>query len=178
MTHPKHKSSPKGKRTKGTTPKKSLPIGLRSAKLIRDNAKSAVIVPVAERPWLMSLVIGEVIHMPINFKGQGFINARVTGACFHPTLAGIPGCELGHATQEFDAEADWHTVLTKAAWGSNRPAPTTEMTMRAAQGWFVLDFEPTHFPREWQARAKKRRAEVAASGMSRPSGDTGHALQI
>lgn len=166
MTHPKHKPSPKGKRTKGITPNRSLPIGLRSAKLIRDNAKSAVIVPVSEQPWTISLVIGEVIHMPINFKGQGFIKAKVTGACFHPTLAAIPGCELGHASAQFDAGADWHTVLTKAAWGSNRAAPTTEMSARSAKGWFVIDFEPTHFPREWQARAKKRRAQTEESSMS------------
>jgi hypothetical protein len=162
MTHPKHKPSPKGKGAKKITPKRSLPIGLRSAKLIRDNAKSAVIVPVAEQPWIISLPIGEIIHMPINFKGRGFLKAKVTGACFHPTLAEIPTCERGHAPEKFDAGADWHTVLKKAAWGSNRPAPTTEMDERSKKGWFVLDFEPTHFPREWQARARKRWAEVAA----------------
>lgn len=178
MTHPKHKSSPKGKGAKRISSKRSLPIGLRSAKLIRDNAKSAVIVPVAERPWLISLPIGEVIHMPISFKGQGFIKVRVTGACFHPTLAAIPECELGHFPEQFDAGADWHTVLTKAAWGSNRPTPTTEMGERAKQGWFVLDFEPTHFPREWEARARKRRAEADDAAMSRPSGGAGHALQV
>jgi len=178
MPNPKHKAAPKRKQPKRITPKRDLPIGLRSAKQIRDARKSAVIVPVTERPWIVDLVIGQEVKMPITVKGQGFINARVTGSCFHATLASIPQCPLGHAPAQFDAEGDWHSVLLKAAWGSNRPVPTTAMDVRAREGWFVLDFEPTWFPREWQARAKRHWVKDADEGMSRPSGDTGHALQV
>lgn len=177
MTHPKHKKAPKGKQANPVTPKK-LPIGLRSAKLIRDNRKSAVIVPVVERPWLATLVIGEAVKMPITAKGAGYLVTRVTGACFHETLASIPACSLGHTPAQFDADADWHTVLLKAAWGSNRATSTAEMDARSREGWFVVDFEPIWFPKEWWAQAKQCRAEAADEAMVRPSGDTGHVLQV
>lgn len=162
MTNPKHIRAAKRKQAKVITPRRDLPLGLRSAKQIRDNRKSAVIVPVTERPWLVDLVIGEEVRMPIAVKGRGFIAARITGCCAHPTLASIPHCPLGHAAEEIDADGEWHTVLLKAAWGGNRPASTARMDERAREGWFVLDFEPTVFPREWAVRAAAARRETAA----------------
>lgn len=162
MTHPKHTQAPEGKRQKRITPKRIMPIGLRSAKLIRNNGKSAVIVPAVEHAWLADLAVGDEIHMPINFKGKGFLNVRVTNSCFHAVLALIPTCMLAHTPAQFDADADWHTVLLKAAWGSNRPVPTAEMDARAREGWYVIAFEPIRFPREWQSRAKRSRESAKA----------------
>ena len=176
MTHPKHKKARKGKQLKAIT-EKMLPIGLRSAELIRDNRKNAVIVPVVEQPWLKSLTIGEKIRMNISFKSMGYIDVKLTRACFHATLADIPRCKLGHAVEQFNAEAHWHDVLLKAAWGSNQPVPVAEMDERAREGWFVLGFKPVWFPREWWAQAKAARETEASASMSRPSGDTGHDAQ-
>lgn len=160
MTHPKHTTAAQGKQPKTTAPTGKLPIGVRSADLIRRGRKSAVIVPVIERPWVRHLALGDAVRMPINVEGKGFIDVKATGCCLHPTLASIPECARGHRAAQFDAEADWHTVLTKAAWGSNRPSPPATMDARAAEGWFVLDFKPTRVPKEWRHR-EKRRAETA-----------------
>ena len=178
MPHPKHKSTPKGKHPKAV-PATKLQIGVRSAELIRDNRKSAVIVPLAERPWVARVSGEEKIRMPINFKGKGYIDVKVTSVCFHPTLDSIMECPSGHTVEQFDGDADnWNTVLKKAAWGSNRPAPVAEMKARASKGWYVLDFEPVWFPREWWAQAKAAREPTTAERMSRPSGDTGHVSPV
>lgn len=177
MTHPKHKRAPKGKQLKDIT-EKMLPIGRRSAELIRDNRKSAIIVPVVEQPWLKSLTIGEKIRMNISFKSLGYIDVKLTRACFHAKLADIPRCELGHAAEDIDADAQWHDVLIKAAWGGTTPTSTAEMDERAREGWFVLGFKPVWFPKEWWAQAKAARQTKSAQSLGVPSGGTGHDLQV
>lgn len=163
MTNPNHTGTPKRKQAKGITPKGDLPIGLRSAKQIRDARKNAVVVSVTERPWIAGLAVGDQVRMPIAVKGQGFITAEVTRCCAHPTLASIPQCADGHAVEQIDPDGDWHSVLLKAAWGGNRPTSTEVMNERAREGWFVLHIEPKVFPREWWPRAKAVRRETAAA---------------
>lgn len=162
MANPNHTRTPKRKPQRQITPKRDLPIGLRSAKQIRDGRKQAVIVPVSERPWVATVAVGEQIRMPIAVKGRGVIGARVTGTCTHETLASIPECPSGHDVERIDAEGDWHTVLLKAAWGSNRAQPTAVMDKRARSGWVVLSLKTTWLPREWQARARRRLQEAQA----------------
>lgn len=164
MRHPKHITTAKRKQGKATIakkmPTKSLPIGVASAKKIRDARKSAVIVSVAERPWVIKLTAGEEIRMPITVTGAGFLIAKVTGACYHISLDEIPTCTLVHHAHQIDPDADWNTILAKAAWGSNVATPAETMAQRKKEGWFVIDFTvaPDGFPKEWRARAAKRRA--------------------
>lgn len=162
MIHPKHTPAPKGKGPKRTSPQRRLLIGLRSARQIRDALKDTVIVPVTEQPWITNLARGDNVLMPIRVKNAGFISADVTASCFHATLAEIPACERGHTAERIDAEGDWYSVLTKAAWGSPAPTTTEIMDQRASQGWVVINFEPVRLPREWEAQAKQCREAVTA----------------
>lgn len=149
-------SDPKGRNK--TSPTGKLPIGLRSAKLVRDGAKTAVIVPTTEQPWLVRAQFGDTVTMPIGAKRTGFLTVRMTGCCYHQGIAEIPSCELGHDPAAIDPAADWHTILCKAQWGGTSPVATEVIEQRGSQGWFVVDFDLVGLPGAWRQQQVTARA--------------------